>query len=65
MESATLPPYCLLIACQELTPAMSAASEIAPDLAPDIVFDAILPEGLELQPLVERSRVFKFAVLSS
>ncbi len=34
---------------------MSAASEIISDLAPDIVFDAMLPEGLELTPLVEIS----------
>ena len=44
---------------------MLAASETIPELAPDKVFDATLPEGLELRLVVELSKAFKFASLSA
>ena len=50
---------------QGLRPAMLAASETIPELAPDKVFDATLPEGLELRLVVELSKAFKFASLRS
>ena len=44
---------------------MLAASETIPELAPDKVFDAMLPEGLELRLVVELSKAFRFASLSA